>query len=201
MQGHCSCRWKVSSPCSVSAALSAHTSHSCYFSSLMSSFILERWTSVRFILWASTCSPATVTPIMVARWLKESSDASFRTTTFGKRWTSAARYLNIQESEQMGNRSINVYGLRLWSEASIPPWWSKTTCASRSFSSVAWRTWWVRWRRKGWTGIWCELVLPLQWFPLVLSSCFIFIRTPPVSFLQLYWSQENASGSPGEGRA
>lgn len=63
---------------------------------------------------------------------------------------------------KMVDALINLSGLRLWSDACSPPWWLKTTCASRSFSNVAWWTWWVRWRMKGWTGISCELALPLQ---------------------------------------
>lgn len=103
-------------------------------------------------------------------------------------------------NRKMGIVLINLSGPRLWNEACTPPWWLKTTCALRSFSNAAWWTWWVKWRMRGWTGISCEQALLLQSLslPLVLN-CFLILLSG--SFFQLYWSEENASGSPRESSA
>ncbi len=172
---------------------------SCHICSSLSTS--EQWMSVKFKLWVSTCSLDTVTPIMVAHWQRESWDASSPTITSGKRWTPGAKHLR-KLVNQTGGWLINksVSGLRLRSDACTPPWWLKTTCASRSSSNVAWWTWWVSWRRKDWTGISCEL----HNLSFYLDSPQAFNCFSPLlsfSFFQLYWSEEDASGSPRESSA
>lgn len=152
--------------------------------------------SARSTQWASTCYPATATPTTVARWQRASSAASCPTTTSGRRWKMEAKNLKIQEFLKWDDVLIFFPpGLRSWSVAFRPPWWSKMICASRSFSNVALWTWWVRWRKRVWTGISCELwyfILFLPTYQLVYYSLLPF-------FSQLHRSEEDAGGSPGEG--
>lgn len=102
MQDCWSCRWKVSSDFVERGfmCLAFHIS-AMAFSDVCPLVFAEPWISVRFMPWASTCSLATVTLIMVAHWPKESWDASSLTITYGKRWNWEASLPDMCETERL----------------------------------------------------------------------------------------------------